>query len=390
MTGFVCQVVSGERPDNFHAGYIIIGGDTLNGFILFEDHFSNSKQCVFKESKGGLTKTYSPDDLIGYGVEGKYLFYAADIQNGQSNGPKVFLECIVKSNINLFFYRDRFFVKSENGLEELVEVKEVVKRDGKAFTVKRPLYKSVLQKQMNDCSFIHEKIAKTTLTKKGLLKLFNDYAACTGHEAIVFESGSEQTTKVRFGAGLGVLVADLNLKSDANYRYTFGDYGSGDPSVSFTPSFFVELGMSSRFDVCTGLNWYFTKNNFHAESPSANLVNDFSLEASRIEVPLLFKYALTKGNIKWSLKAGCGFNGVIKYDSRLIVSTSSGYVLDEYNNDLKKNSFLVNGMGGVCAEFLLGNRSFSLEGDYSKSGSIVQSGTYAGFSGVKFSVGMFF
>ena len=86
-----------------------------------------------------------------------------------------------------------------------------------------------------------------------------------------------------------------------------------------------------------------------------------------------------------------GFDGVVKNDHSLVVSTtSSGYVLSEYTNDLKENGLVLNAMGGVCAEFLIGNRSFLIEGFYNKSGSLVKTETHASLEGFKFSLGMFF
>lgn len=379
-----------EKPENFRPGYIIIGGDTVKGFIKSGDHFLNISQCIFKETPTGSERIYTPDDLLGYGMEGKSFFYAAAIQIDPSTGHKVFLECIVKSNVSLFLYRDRFFIRVENALEELVEVKEEVRKNDKVFTVKRPFYKSVLQKHMEDCPTIHEKLISAQLTKKSLVGVFNEYASCAGHSVTVFEATNPEHNTVRYGFTVGLLAADLNLKTTDNYRYAFAEHASGSMSFTFTPSFFIEFSLSNKFALCTGINWYYTKNELNAKSSATNLTNNFFLEASRIEVPLLLKYSLSKGNVKWSLKAGCGFDGFIKYKNRLVVSTTgSGFVLDEYNNDLKKNDIVLNITGGVCAEFLMGSRSFLIESYYSKSGSFVKTATDANLEGFRISIGTF-
>lgn len=390
FTSSLAVSVRAEKLENFQPGYIIIGRDTVKGFIQVGDGSLNTNRCIFKETPAGPERTYSPDELRGYGVNAKSFFYSAGIGIDHSMEHKVFLECLVKSSVSLFFFRDRFFIDTENGLEELVEVTEEIRKDGKAFTVKRPYYKSVLQQDMEDCPTIHENLVDAHLTKKSLVALFKNYASCAGHRATVFESKDPENNGIRYGFTLGLLMADLKLKSADNVRYSFGEHASGSPSVTFTPSFFVEFRISNRFDLCTGLNLYYTKNELEARSSATNLSHNFLLEASRIEVPLLLKYSLSKNNVKWSLKAGCGFDGLIKYKNRLIVSTtSSGFVLDKYNNDLKKNGFLLNPMGGVCAEFSLGNRSLLVEGCYSKSGSLVQTGTEARLEGFKISIGMF-
>lgn len=381
--------LNARTPENFQPGYIIIADDTIKGFILIDDHSLNLKQCTFKETAEGQVRIYSPNDVTGYGVDDKSFYYAATLPDN-SNDTKVFLSCIVKNNVSLFSYRNRFFIKAENRIEELTEVKIQVTRNGKTFNEKRPLYKSVLQNRMNDCSTIHEKLANTTLTEYSLVNLFIDYATCTGNDAIVFDQANIKTNRSRYGFSAGLLAADLKLKAGANSRYSFGENASGDRSLTFTPSFFMEFDLSKKFALRTGINWYYTKNHLVAKSTATNLTNNFFLEISRIEVPLILSYSLSKGAVKWSLKGGIGLDGIIKYEDRLIVSTTtSGFVLSEYRNDLKKNSLLLNGMIGAGTEFLLGNRSFVVEGYYNRSGSLVQSAVHAHLEGFKFSVGMF-
>ncbi|MBA4053760.1 MAG: hypothetical protein C0490_03525, partial [Marivirga sp.] len=201
------------NPERFQPGYVIVTGDTIKGFILLvRDHFLSTKQCVFKEKAEGVERTYSPDDLIAYGVDGENFFYAATIPNENSGTTKVFLSCLVRSDISLFFYRNRFFVNGENGIEELTEVKTEVVRNGRTFNEKRPLFKSVLQKQMNGCSTIHEKLIDTKLTENSLVSLFKDYATCVGRELTEFDSKNHETSRTRYGFTVGLLATDVILK----------------------------------------------------------------------------------------------------------------------------------------------------------------------------------
>ncbi len=128
------------------------------------------------------------------------------------------MECIVKSNVGLFFYRDRFFINGINGWEELSEVKEKIQKNGKTFTVNRPFYKSILQKQLSDCADIHEKLVDTQLTKKSLLALFVNYASCASHESTVFESTDSKNTTTRYGFTVGLLAANLDMKSKDRWQ----------------------------------------------------------------------------------------------------------------------------------------------------------------------------
>lgn len=378
------------NSENFHPGYIIVGSDTTKGFIHISDHFTNAKQCTFKETPEGIERKYAPEDLIAYGVDGKSYFYAAVIPSESLSGNKVFLSCLIKSDISLYSYRNRFFVQSESGIKELKEVKSEVVRDGETFSENKALYKSVLQQQMNECATMYEKLKGAKLTENSLVSLFKDYATCAGHAATEFSSRTLQNRRIRFGFTVGLLAADLTFKSPSNSVYIFSGRASGDRSITFTPSVFVEFGVSRKFDVRTGISWYSTKHHFHAESTLANLTHDFYFKTSRIEVPVLLKYSLLSGPVKWSLIGGSALNGIIQYEDRLVISrTTSGYEVIEYNNDLEKNGLFLNWMGGVSTEFLLGSRSFIVEGYYNRSASITDSGTDIWLDGFKISMGMF-
>lgn len=381
-----------ENPENFQAGYVIIGQDTVNGFIRDSDQFLATKQCVFKQTPTGQERIYTAEDIIGYGVYNKSFYDAAIIRGENSGTIKVFLTCLVKNSTgpSLYSHRSRFFVKSANEIEELEEVKIEVTKNGKIFNEKRPFYKSILQKHLNDCSTIHERVLNSTLTEKSLVNLFKDHAACTGRDATVFDVERIRTKKTRYGFTVGLLATNLKLQSDNNHRYIFGEYASRSTSFNFTPSFFFELRLSNRFDLCSGINWYSTKHDLHSENTANNLTHKFSFEVSRIELPILVKYSISQRTVKWSLKGGGGLNHLIKYENRLVISsTGSGYVLNEYVNDLKKNSLVLNAMGGLCAEFLLGNRSCLVEGYFSRTGSIVSTETHASISGFKLAIGVF-
>ncbi|HEX6225150.1 MAG TPA: outer membrane beta-barrel protein [Chryseolinea sp.] len=383
--------VNAQKKQNFLPGFIVLRGDTTRGFVQVEDHMVNIKECTFKETGTGTAKTYSPEELDAYGIQGRSFYHSAMIQTEYSTDRKVFLDCVVQGKASFFVYRDRFFIIDENGTKELIEVKDEVQKNGKSVIVKKPLYKSVLQQKMEACSTIHEKLVNTTLTQKSLLALFRDYASCTGDKAVVYDETKQKAIRTRYGFTAGVLVANLDLEAGSFSQYIFAQDASGEASVTFTPSFFMDFGISKQLDLNTGLTWYYTKNELHAESSETNLTHDFTLEASRIEVPLLLKWTFINGGVKCHVKGGAGLDLLTHYENKLTVSTTStGFLLSEYTNDLEKSGFIVNGMGGVGVEFSLGNRAFLVEGTYSKSGSLVNSGTHARLDAFRFGFGMFF
>lgn len=380
-----------SETDNYLPGYIITDQGTSEGLILDEEQPISSTHCVFKLLPDSEAQVYLPGEVKGYGIHGKSFFHADYLPEAQSDGKKVFFECLVKSKVSLFVYRDRFFIiNAGDELQELIVEERTIQRNGTTYNVEKPLFKSTLQKSMEDCTTIHEKLRNVLLTRTSLVSLFDEYISCTGHPVEKFTR--KNGNKVRYGLSLGVLLADFNFKANGDFRYIFADGASFENSISFSPSFLIELplGNSDRFNISTGLNFYYTKNEFNRENSSAGLKHHFEVEAARIEVPLLVKYSLTHGNVKWSIKAGGGFNGLIKCNTRMVVSSLSDLILSVYSNDIKQSGLLMNAIGGLSVEFLLGNHVLLMEGYYSKSESIFDSEAHGTFNAFKFSVGMFF
>ncbi len=196
------------QADNFEAGYIITSkGDSLNGRILIQDQNFNSKTCTFKVASGNELNTYSPNDINAYGVGNKKRYVAYTIKSGETN-EKIFIACLVQGKASLFYFQERYFVDSGNGLQELVTTTTTVNRDGKVYSQPLPVFKGVLQATMNDCSTIHENLKGTSLNKNDLTQLFGDYHKCIGQSAIVFESGAG---KIKIALGMALSGQSMGL-----------------------------------------------------------------------------------------------------------------------------------------------------------------------------------
>lgn len=365
------------------------------GLVLVRGHVLNTRRCIFKESPKATERIYLPADLAAYGVENEKYFYAADISTGNTGHEMVFLECIVRGKASLFFYSSRYFIRMNGNLEELVQTKEEVKRDEKVYTIKHPIYKSVLQKEMGDCPKAIETIMTTDLTQKSLTRLFVSYQECVGNTATVYASSDPDGIGIRLGFSGGILSSDLVFKSNNQGRYIFADGGSLDQTVTFTPSLLVELTyprLTDKLHLRTGLTYYSTASEIHTKSSSTGLSNDFTLETSQIEIPILLKYTLAGRSLKLSVLGGAGVNNFLKWKNHLVVSTQQGYILNEYDNDLDKKSMFLNFLGGLSLEFSKGGRSFLAEAFYGHTQSIFDDNEFptGNFNTLKFGLGAFF
>ena len=365
----------GQAPDtDFSPGIIITNDDdTISGFILWKDQAFNAKKCVFRNTLETTEKSYNTNELKAYAIPGKKYFHSSLVRG--LTEEQVFLECIVLGRLSLFFYKDRYFVKIQDEIKELIISEQDVTQDGKVYRGKRFEYKELLQKNMFDCPNSLKELETTTLNKKSLKRLFVNYLECVEVESILYESTALKTM-VRFGFGVGLVASNLNLSYGGGARLTYIEGVKIQKELSVSPSFIIEFSrpeLSDRFQIRTGLTLYTLKHQIYDENPTTNLINELSIETSRIEVPVLFKYYLLKQNIGLYILGGAGFDTFIKWDDLEVVSTvSPGAVLRESMDVLDHRQSFINFMAGIGIDFPLGKQTLRIEGIVGKGPGLME------------------
>jgi hypothetical protein len=381
------------QSNDFFPGYVVaLNNDTLTGLIQVKDRSFNSENCVFKDSSGNNQKTYQPGEIISYFVGTKGNFYSYSVSgNGQKRN--VFLECLVNGKVSLYHFDERYFIEAKGKVQELVVTKSTITEGDRVFTRELPLYKGILQTEMNDCSTIHQNINKTALTKKALTQLFSDYHKCIGEDFITFES-DDGKINMRFGLSVGVVASSLNISSGGDASFIYLDNEDPMQDVSFAPSLLVEFtraGKKNKVRFRSGLSYYSNQYELKDEDPSANLNRELTIEYARLELPVLLKYYPLKSNQGLYAIAGIGFNAMIKWEDREIVTVPPSYVLSD-SSPLENSKFFTNILGGLGFEFKLGGRLVFAETSYAwgplvLSASKFPTGTITGFT---FSAGVLF
>jgi Outer membrane protein beta-barrel domain len=379
------------QNDNFQPGYIVTAkNDTLKGFVMIDDHAFNTGNCVFKESVNGAQKKYTPEEVNVCGVVGKSYYYSSPVDVGGQT-QKVFLECLVKGKVSLFFFQERYFMTTETKTVELLSSKSKVTKGDQVFTVDLPVYKGILQVEMNDCGTIHENLKGTNLTSKALTRLFMDYHQCKGLTAVAFEAPSSKGG-VRLGFSLGMLASGLSIKSEDHPSFYYLDNNDPMTDISFTPSFWIEFSSKSKLRFRTGLTYYSSKYHSYDEDKATNLDHELTIKHSRIEMPLQLKYCPFNSNEGLYIVGGIGLNATIKWEDNEITKVrSSGYVLSEgpafYNSSLMTNL-----LAGLGYEFNVKNRKLFAEVNYAHSQSVLtsQKTPVGTVNAITFNVGLLF
>ena len=353
------------QENDFLPGFVVTSNnDTIRGSIQFKDHSFNSENCVFKEAPGNNPKTYLPGEIKSYSIGNKGSYYSYGV-TGDVQTRNVFLECIVKGKVSLYDFDDRYFMESKGSVKEIVVTKSTARQGDKVYTVDLPVYKGLLQTEMNDCSTIHQNISKTGFSKKELTQLFVDYHKCIGEDFTTFESETGKI-KVRFGLGLGVVASSFNLNSGGDPAFTYID--SKDPlqDVNVIPSLLMEFtvsGKKNKLRIRSGLSYYSNEYHIYDENAAANLGHSLTVEYARLEVPVLVKFYPLKSNQGLYAMAGLGFNGIIKWEDKQIVTVPPAYILSE-TSSLENNKYFTNILTGLGYEFKLGGKALFAEASY--------------------------
>ena len=363
-----------QQHENFLKGYIITAkSDTVTGWVLFKDHFFNSKKCVFKPSIDGPSETYSSNQLIAYSIADKKYFYSTEIPNGDlTSREKVFLEYVIQGEVSLLFYQDRYFIKTNDGIQELTTVEKETNDGTKVYIKRQPLYKLTLRKEMTDCLTIDQYLVKTTFNLKSLSQLLVDYHKCTGRSFIKY-GGDHEKISILFSLAPGVQATNLKFQSEYSSEYLFADQYKTDWNLSFTASMWLEFYRKETFNRIrfkSGLTFYTNKFRIYEENPGAGLNHQLDIESTRIEVPIILKCYLSRNNTFY-LQGGIGLNRNIKWKDHLIVIVPPSYIYRE-SSDLKPNNLSVNILAGGGLDFSLGNRRFVTEISYGLNPLILQ------------------
>jgi hypothetical protein len=361
-----------KQDDEFLPGYIVMSkGDTIQGYILVKDHFSNTHSCTFKTLNSEDSREYSPGELMSYGVKGKAYFVSAEVSTGDSM-VKIFLDCIVSGDVSLFYVQNRYFIESQKKIEELTITKRDVKQGDKIYNVEVESYKGLLQESMKECKDIFKYLEKTKLNKKDLSELFIAYNICTKHPYKEF-SNDENKVKLSVGLSAGYVASGLKLNSSLDsYSYING-MNSFSPSLS--TSFILKVSnidIKDRFSFQTGIVLTFNNNRIYDEKKTSNLVYDLNIESIRIEIPFTVAYDIVKGRRGSTyFFLGFGLNSFIKWDETLSIKIlSTSFLLDE-KSELENNPFFFSMMGGLGQRFNTPRGAIILELGYNWSQILV-------------------
>ncbi len=329
---------SGEKvmsQEDFAPGFIINEqNDTIRGLLDQKNFQANSRQCTFKASADAAQVNYTPEEIKGYQyTNGKY--YVARTIPEFRDSSRVFLEYLVEGIADLFYIResdkDRYFIqKPGKGLIELtIEEKELM-LNGKKVIKTNNAYKGVLRYTFSDDMKLFDKIDKTSLSPKDLVKITKEYHNDVCNDYSCIDYTKDLSSNFSYGPEAGVIISWMTMQTssdyDRNIRPVYGIRFSVNPPF-LSKNWSLETGISnSGNDFDRIYNTDLANGNIYFE----NIDYRIKISYDALRIPLLIKYTLPFKKVKPFLI--CGTDGTL-----LLSKTFEAYRYYNYGTEFFKS-----------------------------------------------------
>ncbi len=223
----VCFISGLNAQTEFIEGYIVtLQKDTLHG-LLKEELNETSFDILFKESKTGKEKKYTPDMIPEFYRSSGELYQSNRVKVGEET-LNVFLKCVIIGKVGLYIYMDNrmyehfYMHTASEGFRELITEKTTKIVSKRKYDVEYKLYEGELINAMKDCPKIESEIKKMPFNEFYIKKIIRNYHACIGAEYIEVRPAKKKW-KVEFGGYVGYLLGSVDV-GDKSELLTGNDF----------------------------------------------------------------------------------------------------------------------------------------------------------------------
>ncbi len=301
-------VIVAQGQDSYYEGYLIKNdGDTVRGFIRFENQIEAQNECVFKINSSDQSVIYEPSDLKGYGLNNGATYFSKRITVNNITIRTFFLKQGLSGTISFYQYHlpkfSRYFVQ-KIGSENLLELKE-----------ERKLYIGILTFLMDDCDIDKANLNAVSFDPKEIKELINSYNVCQDPsisreidiaETVEIEKGPKKSS---MGVAIGMGLDDLKLStSDPDFEYL--QSLKLDNNVLPRIEFFYKShlkGTKDKLAISLGAAYFlrkFTGDSERLLPPNITERNNILIQQHSFNVPIYFEYVLSNGKFYPFIKLG--------------------------------------------------------------------------------------
>ena len=301
----------------FFPGYIIqTNGDTLPGFIKSESPVKLSNQIQFKTALDeGAAQTFNPNDIAAFYFEPSFYFEASVIEE-EGTRQRRFLRKLVAGNSSLYYLPGQqwpiFKITKSTGESIQLEKKSHNIASGETED-KRYVGKLIFF--MQSCESLRPKINRTSFNADAIANLIVRYNECIGAN----NSLKLTSDKRKLSLALGPAIRYDNYQLDAFgvqvQNKQFSDSGTGIQGGAI-----AEMYYNKRLSLQVGFLYASYSANKNEIFSFGTITTDY--EISSLNIPVNFKYLLTKSNTAPLIYAGVKW-GLILRDQTLIRKVTS-------------------------------------------------------------------
>jgi len=325
-----------SAQSNYLPGYIIKSeGETVRGFIDFQEWRINPKKIRFKTNESEKSTVMTAETMKGFGIDNKesYVLRAVDVNIAPikltalttSREPifekkTVFLRVLVDGKANLYFLYDAvgkehyFIEKNDLPAEELIYTEYFKMVKGKRIAAPFDQYKGQLNKTLSNCDKLFPLLKDAEYKRIDLMSIFETYNTC--------DSASDPTSikreKVKFQVESGVLVGlgANTLNFTGTITYDLGDMDFGiSPAYSFGGYLNLQGERSrGRYALRNELIYNSIGGSVHHEniqSEDVYTISDIKLNLGYLQLNTLFRYTIPTEKIRPYINVGAGMGVVI-------------------------------------------------------------------------------
>ena len=333
--------VTAHAQADFQPGYVVRPtSDTVRGEIDYRDARFNARQCRFRVAPGAPIETFSPGQLLSYGLRNEDKTYRAlavpkpDSVAGPA--PRYFFEALVSGPGNLYFLRDaeradHLFVATPSlPLTELIYRKVRVEYEGRAFLEEQTIFRTTLALALRGCAVAQSQLPTLTFDARSLIKVVLSYNKCQASLAAATPAAEIRLEAQRPRPRLGVLLGAKQTRFSFKGDYRIYDEHEVGPDTAPIVGIALSLPLTSfsrklslEVDLFYETQYYsqlFESQPFPNYKPASQV--DFNLGYLRI--PLLLRYTFPRGRVRPFVEAGPTLAYAIKQTNSIAQTNSMG------------------------------------------------------------------
>mgnify|MGYP001262149716 CR=1 FL=1 len=265
----------------FKEGYLVKSdGDSISGFVSFNE-YRNPREVEFKSGKGSKKVVYTPDQVKVFGLSYSTRVASLVVPVADGATQHLFVRQLVGGRMDLFVSKDRFFIR-ENG-----EVYELLSSRNKSSAGEkyRGYYKDVLEKFFEGCISAENASYEET----SLRNLINNYNRCHRVQPLVYRDLSRGST-LALSVIVGADKSDMKVNDKVPMPTTF------HPSIGIGTILNTQ-GLQNRLFLDLQMHFSSRKGEIFMREPinrERNVYSTYELEFNMIRVPFGVGYYITE------------------------------------------------------------------------------------------------